>query len=644
MMKHPPGCHRISGRTYFTVYAPYAKQVRLLFFTKCNDEKATQSLPMRAVSGGFWEYSDIRSFVGNYYVFQIDEQALPVADPYAISISTFNDFRQHAKAYIHESDFNWENDNFVSPSDPRDLVIYESHVKDMTAHVSAKVKNPGSYAGFTEKIAYLKDLGVNAVELLPIQHFANYEPSYTEATNYVLNTWNPYAYNHWGYMTAYFFAPVNFYSLAGTREKGKWSDPRGKEIEELKSLVKALHKEGISVIMDVVFNHISQYNLNPLRVLAEDHYIDPHANTSGCGNDIRSESPVSRNLIVDSTRYWMEEFHIDGLRLDLAGILDDDTLSAIRSTAQAVNPNAILVGEPWGKRYFPERMSDLGFGIWNDVYRNGVKGENPHDRKGFIFGEWDHDLNKNNFIKLLTGSLQKDGGLVADSRYTINYIAAHDGYTLGDFIRIATRNKGKTVITDHSEHVKLKEEEMAIHKLAAFTLAVSQGVMMLHAGQEFARSKLIIKTPGVSDPDFGELDDDSYAKDNETNYLNFNDKELNAELFDYYSKLIALRKLFPELRAADRKQITAIYAKENDFALGYLSRSDTRTCAVLINASATKTAIFSLDDETWDVFVDATSASLEAKGQVSGAKIELQARTQYLLVKKTCLGILNKTC
>ncbi|MCK5816691.1 MAG: pullulanase [Candidatus Marinimicrobia bacterium] len=633
MMKHPPGCHRISGRTYFTLYAPDARKVRLLLFKHCNDEKQSQSLPMRAVSGGFWEYSDICSYAGQYYVFQIDDQTVPVADPYARSVSTFNDFRQQAKAYIHESDFDWGNDKFVSPSDPRDLIIYESHVKDMTAHTSAKVKNPGSYAGFAEKIAYLKDLGVNAVELLPVQHFANYEPPYAEAVNSVKNTWNPYAYNHWGYMTAYFFAPVNFYSLAGTREKEKWSDPRGKEIEELKSLVKALHKEGISVIMDVVFNHISQYNLNPLRVLAEDHYIDPYANMSGCGNDIRSESPVSRRLIIDSTRYWMEEFHIDGLRLDLAGILDDDTLSAIRNTAQAVNPNAILVGEPWGKRYFPQRMSDLGFGIWNDMYRNGIKGENPHDRKGFIFGEWDHHLNKNNFTKLLTGFLQKDGGLVSDSRYTINYIAAHDGYTLGDFIRIATRNKGKTVITDHSEHVKLKAEEMAIHKLAAFTLAVSQGIMMLHAGQEFARSKVISETDGVPDSQIGELDHDSYAKDNETNYLNFNDKELNTELFDYYSKLIALRKLFPELRAADRKQITALYAKGNDFALGYISRSDIRTCAVLINASATKTATFNLDDVTWDIFVDATSASLETKGKVPGAKIELQARTQYLLVK-----------
>jgi len=399
MMKHPPGCHRISGRTYFTLYAPDARKVRLLLFKQCNDEKPFQSLPMRAVSGGFWEYSDISSYSGIYYVFQIDDQAVPVADPYARSVSTFNDFRQEAKTYIHESDFDWENDTFVSPADPRDLIIYESHVKDMTAHASAKVKDPGSYAGFAEKIAYLKDLGINAVELLPIQHFANYEPPYDETVNQVKNTWNPYAYNHWGYMTSYFFAPANFYSLAGTREKGEWSDPRGKEIEELKSLVKALHNEGISVIMDVVFNHISQYNLNPLRVLAEDHYIDPYANTSGCGNDIRSDSPVSRNLILDSIRYWMEEFHIDGFRLDLAGILDDDTLSAIRTTAQAVNPHAILVGEPWGKRYFPERMSDLGFGIWNDVYRNGIKGENPLDRKGFIFGEWDQHLNKNNFTR-----------------------------------------------------------------------------------------------------------------------------------------------------------------------------------------------------------------------------------------------------
>ena len=409
-MKHPPGCHRISGRTYFTLYAPFAHQVRLQLFQKCSDETPLLSLPMRAVNDGFWEFSDIRSFVGNYYAYQIDETQELVCDPYAQSVSTFNDFHQKAKAYIHESEFDWEGDTFISPSDPRDLIIYEAHVKDMTAHRSAGTNNPGTYKGLAEKLHYLQELGVNAIELLPIQHFANFEPPYAEAVNYIKNTWNPYAYNHWGYMTSYFLAPASIYSKSGSNKRDKWSDPRGQEIEELKFLVKALHKAGISVIMDVVYNHISQYNLNPLRILAEQHYIDPYANTSGCGNDVRSTSPVMRDLIIDSLRYWMEEFHIDGFRFDLAGVLEDETLIEIKQAAKSVNPNVILVGEPWGKRYFPQRMSDLGYGVWNDVFRNGVKGENPHDRPGFIFGKWEHHLNKGNFTKLLTGSLLKDAG------------------------------------------------------------------------------------------------------------------------------------------------------------------------------------------------------------------------------------------
>ena len=476
MMKHPPGCHRIAGRTYFTLYAPFASQVRLLLFEKCQDQKAMESLPMRSIGGGFWEYSDIRSYEGLYYAYRIDEQSRTIADPYAISVSTFNDFHQEAKAYIPIKDFDWENDSFITIEDPRDLIIYEAHVKDMTAHASSKAKQTGTYSAMIEKIPYLKELGINAIELLPVQQFTNYEPPFEEAIHYVKNTWNPYAYNHWGYMTSFFFAPVNFYSTQGTIKKGSWSDPAGKEIIEFKSMVKEFHKAGIAVIMDVVYNHIAQYNLNPLRLLAEQHYVDPNANASGCGNDVRSESPVMRRLILDSVRYWAEEYHIDGYRFDLAGLLDDETLSQIRKVVKSINPNAILVGEPWGKRYFPQRMSDLKFGIWNDLYRNGTKGENPFNRQGYIFGKWDRDFNKDSFIKLLTGSLKKDGGLVSDSRYTVNYLASHDGYTLGDFIRIAFRNSIKPVTQDRLEHLRLNNDEMKIAKLAAFVLTCSQGM------------------------------------------------------------------------------------------------------------------------------------------------------------------------
>ncbi len=626
MTQHPPGCNRIAGRTYFTLYAPYAKKLRLLIYKKCNDDKALLTLPMRAVNGGFWEYSDIRDFEGFYYAFQMNEKPQLITDPYARSVSTFNDHHQDGKAYIYNSNFDWGKDTFISPRDPRDLIIYEAHVKDMTALKASGVRKGGTYKALMGKIPYLKNLGINALELLPIQLFANYEPPYATGSDHSRNTWNPYAYNHWGYMTSYFFAPAGIYSSKGTREFGKWSDPKGKEIDEFKALVKALHKEGISVIMDVVYNHISQFNNNPLRMLAEDHYIDAHANNSGCGNDIKSESPVARRLIIDSIRYWMEEFHVDGFRFDLAGLLDDETLMQIRQTAMSLNPNAILLGEPWGKRYFPQRMSDLNYGVWNDVYRNGIKGENPTDRLGYIFGQWDYHLHKDNFIKLLTGSLRMDGGIVEDSRNSVNYIASHDGYTLGDFIRMALGRKTTDIV--------LTEKELKIHKLAAFVLAMSQGIMMMHAGQEFARTKIVVKEGNVVDALHGRWDHDSYNKDNETNYINFEEAEINADLRKFYKKLISLRKAFPELRSADRKKISTLYAKGSEFGLGYLSRSSKRICAVLVNSSPNLNAEFDLDPGVWDICVTPEKITRKGFEKRKGGSVDIPPQGFMLLVKK----------
>ncbi|MFA6618486.1 MAG: alpha-amylase family glycosyl hydrolase [Candidatus Neomarinimicrobiota bacterium] len=626
MIQHPLGCHKLSGRTYFTLYAPYARSLRLLLFDNCSDTVPFKTLPMRAMQGGYWEYTDIGDFDGLYYAFQMNDDSQFIADPYARSLATFNDHHQEAKAYIHKSNFDWQGDTFQKVSDPRDLVIYEAHVKDMTAHSSSNVSHPGTYMALIEKIPYLKSLGINALELLPVQLFANYEPPYATGSDHSRNTWNPYAYNHWGYMTSYFFAPAGIYSTQGTREAGTWCDPKGQEIEEFKALVKALHQAGISVILDVVYNHISQYNLNPLRILAEDHYIDPYANTSGCGNDIKSHSSVARKLITDSIRYWTKEFHVDGFRFDLAGLLDDKTLIAIRQAAMSVNPNVILLGEPWGKRYFPQRMSDLQYAVWNDVYRNGVKGENPHDRKGYIFAEWDHSLYKNNFTKLLTGTLKTDGGLVNNSRFSVNYIASHDGYTLGDFIRMALEKK--------TTHIELSQEEVKIHKLAAFVLTMSQGVMMMHAGQEYARSKVIVKQDDVVDDMKGRWDHDSYNKDNETNYINYEQIETNTELKEFYRKLIAIRKMFPELRSADRKKIRAIFGEGSDFALGYLSHSSKRTCAVLINSSPDKEASFDLVKGDWDVIVTPIDISENGIEKHQGGRVAISAQGFILLVKR----------
>ena len=224
-------------------------------------------------------------------------------------------------------------------------------------------------------------------------------------------------------------------------------------------------------------------------------------------------------------------------------------------------------------------------------------------------------------------------GLVSDSKYSINYIASHDGYTLGDFIRIGTREKGKAVHEDHHEHVKLSEEENELHKLAAFILAMSQGIMMLHSGQEFARTKIIHPEDGIMDPNIGQLDHDSYNKDNETNYLNYDDKKINQELFDYYRDLIQLRKAIPELRSADPKQIQVIRAKENEFGLGYQVNSSDKIIAVFVNASPERSAEFNLDEGIWNIHANNEFASPEPRGVLNGGKIELLPRSKYVLIK-----------
>lgn len=632
-MKHAPGYRRIGNRSYFRLYAPYATSVILAIFDACSDKKSKLSMPMRRIVDGWWEYSDIESFEGSYYAFKIDGKSGYIADPYAKTLATFNDYRQDARAYIDHSIFDWEDDTFIRIPDPRDLIVYECHIKDLSAHPSSGIADPGSYTAAIERIPYLKALGINAVEFLPLMLFANHEPPYKKETEKVFNDWNPYAYNYWGYMTSYFFAPANIYAPGANREKGSWCDPRGKDAHALKTLIKTLHKAGIAVIMDVVYNHISQYNINPLRELATDHYLRPHENYSGCGNDSNSESPVMRNLILDSVRYWMKEYHIDGFRFDLAGILDDDILSGIVREAKAINPNAVLLGEPWGKRYFPEVMSELGFGVWNDRYRNTVKGENPFDGLGLIFAGEASDEDAKELFSCLSGSLQRDGGLLSDSKRTLNYLESHDGYTLGDFIRIAVRKNGVKALPDHEKHVKLSREEETLHRIAAFISFCSQGIPMLQAGQEFARSKVIAEVPEIKEPHAGELDPDSYSKDNETNYINFQDKEINNSLFEYYRQLISLRGHFPELRSAGRDNISALYANDNRHAAGYRVDTPQSCLAVLVNLSKAQDAVFEMKKKNWKVYADIDRASTDVLYEQNTSVITLKPRSAMLLVQ-----------
>jgi pullulanase/glycogen debranching enzyme len=408
-------------------------------------------------------------------------------------------------------------------------------------------------------------------------------------------------------MTTFFFAPENYYGSNGTMKKDAFIDDKGKSVEEFKTLIKALHRSGLAVMMDVVYNHTSTYDPNPFKMLDKKYYYRLDENQdfislSGCGNDFKTERPMARKMIVESVLYWMKEYHIDGFRFDLGAMIDDGTLDEIIREARLVNPNVVIVAEPWGGgKYNPEHFSELGWGSWNDRFRNGIKGQNPHTRPGFIFGNWDEGVSRSNVMRFLMGSLQSDGGQYLDARHSVNYLEAHDDETFGDFVRIHLgKAQENEVIEDLADHNLLSPEELKFNKLGAFILGTSQGMAMIHAGQEYGRSK-VIEVNQVPDEKQGMIDRNSYNKDNTTNYLNYNIAKQNQELIDFYASVFRLRQVYPQLRKAPREALEPFFA-DSEFGIGYRiypSGVYHEELLVLVNGSQDKPAFYNLPTGMW---------------------------------------------
>jgi len=584
-----------------------------------------------------------------FYGFKIRHAKVPgiediiCIDPYAKAVTTFNTYFNPRRAIVvKEGDYNWEGDTWIK-NDWRDLIIYEMHIRDMTEHSSSGMEQRGTYKGLTEKgkpggIDYIKQLGVNAVELLPVQEFANIEIPFQDSIHGKLNTWNPYERNHWGYMTAVYFAPESFYSQDVRHID--WDDWCGKDaraVTDFKDMVKAFHKEEIAVIMDVVYNHISEYEIGNFKQIDKDYYfrLDDNGDfndRSYCGNEFKTERPMVRRLIVESVLYWMEEYHVDGFRFDLGKLIDWETLEEVFYEAKKINPNVVFVCEPWGGGYDPAGFSARGWGSWNDQIRNGIKGENPFDGQGWIFGNWYGNNNPNRIKSYVNGTLTKDKlGLFREPYHSVNYLESHDGYTLGDFIRLGLGDvTKKEIIEDADEHVKLLPMQLKLNKLAALFLFTSRGVTMIHAGQEFARSKVIPCDIKATDEHKGMIDHNSYDKDNETNYINYNHSKINEELLNYYKGLIQLRKKYDVFRRADYGDVDFIKIESNPFALGYQVKFNNDVFLVLLNANPKVKEEFILPDGEWDILVNPATAGIESLGTLR-EQIVIEPSSGYVL-------------
>ena len=646
------GAFEEGNNTYFRIFAPTAEKV-FLYLSESADFKQGKYHPLTKESNGIWEASLDKITKKIFYGFKVvhsendNFEKLPIViDPYAKAVATYNTYLSpRLSVYVPNNNFDWEGDKTIRRN-WKDLVIYEMHVRDMTADLSSGAEHPGTYLGLTESnieggLNYIKSLGVNAVELLPTQEFANIELPYNKELNGIENRWNPYERNHWGYMTAAFFAPEAYYS-ENMRELqwNKWSGEDGKQINDFKQMVKDFHHNGISVIMDVVYNHLSEYELGNLKQIDKDYYfrLDKKGNfisRSYCGNDLKTERPMLRRLIIDSILYWMKEYHIDGFRFDLAKLLDWETIEDIIREAKKVNPDVVIIAEPWGGGYDLKGFSARGWAAWNDQIRNGVKGQNPKDGLGWIFGKMYGNNNLDRIRSYVRGTLLRDkNGVFNRPEHSVNYFESHDDYTLGDFIRIGLgKVKEGEKISDLDANAKLSTDEIKLNKLAALFLFTSRGIVMIGEGQEFGRSKVIDPASPVHDKHKGELDHNSYNKDNRTNYINYNYAKLNSELVDYYKGLISLREKYRAFRRAKYEDVNFIDVNDNQFLLEYTIKYENSEFLIVLNADRSSEILINLPKGNWGILVSPNSASIIPTDEVC-KKLIVPSSSGFVLIKK----------
>ena len=443
-------------------------------------------------------------------------------------------------------DFDWENERPLE-TPIEDLVIYELHVRSFTQSETSGVKHRGTYAGLVEKIPYLKDLGVNCVELMPIFEFDEFENSRPNPVT------GETMYNYWGYSTVAFFAPKAGYASTGVL---------GMQVDEFKNLVKQFHKNGIEVMLDVVFNHTAEGNeLGPtisFRGIDNKTYymLTPEGyyyNFSGCGNTLNCNNPMVRNMVVDCLRYWAAEFHIDGFRFDLAAILGRDPWGAplpnpplLESLAfDPVLGKCKLVAEAWDAGGLYQVGSFPAYGRWaewNGKYRDEVR--------QFLKG----DMGKVGVLaQRIQGSPDLYGWNGRGPTASINFITCHDGFTLYDMVSYNGKhneangeenrdggndneswNCGVEGETDDPEIIALRKRQI---KNALSILLLSHGIPMILSGDEVGRTQ--------------RGNNNTYCHDNDLNWFDWSLHEKHGDIYRFCKKMIGFRNRHKVLRPLD---------------------------------------------------------------------------------------------
>jgi pullulanase len=559
--------------TTMKLWAPTATNVSVMLFSDATSPSIS-SKPMTCDSNGIWSVTINGDLAGKYYLYQI---ALPgangrapavvqVNDPYARGCSA-NSGRTLIYDPVKTNPEGWERDQFVSLKNNVNAVLYEVHIRDFSINTNSGTSpdKRGKYLGMVEPgtrnpagaktgIDHLKELGITHVHLLPANDYAGGDERQKASA---------YTWYGWGYDPVLYETPAGSYA----------SDPDGSARQmEFKEMVQAFHRQNMGVVMDVVFNHTAETGLKPFSIFdkvcpgyyyrtdASGHY----ANATGCGNEFASERPMARKLIVDTVKYWLTEYHVDGFRFDLMGILDRDTMLEVYREAKRINPNVIIYGEGWDmERVLPATMmmtqanvQGTGIAAFNDGIRDNIKGDcGDKTAQGFVQGAGPQyggmERFKLNIKGQSTGRDPIKSIEVSSPNETINYASVHDDPCLWDKLQLSAPGV--------PENLRINMD-----KLAAGIVLTAQGVPFIHAGDEFLRSKNLVRN--------------SYnANDPRVNPINWNLKTQHPEVFNFYKGMIALRKAHPAFRMTEKSAVDQAFeymTKVPDNLVAYVIRNN----------------------------------------------------------------------